>query len=101
MIRTCLLAVFLLFLLACAAPPPPTPVNSIKVIDSGTVTAVKMNLKGDPDLAASDIKVTAENDLLVLRGSVPSEEAKQKAEEVARKTPRIEKVANHLEVKDY
>lgn len=101
MTRFTLASLFLFLLLACAAPPPPTPVNSIKPLDTGTVTAVKLNLKGDPVLAASDIKVTAENDLLVLRGSVPSEEAKKKAEEVALKTPRIKKVANHLEIKDY
>lgn len=99
--RSLTLFCLLLLSLACAAPPPPTPINSIKPLDAGVVAAVKMNLKTDAELAASDIKVAAENELLVLRGSVPSEEAKAKAEKIARKTDRVEKVANHLEVKDY
>jgi hypothetical protein len=93
-------AISLLLLLtfsACAGPSEPPP-SSIKPIDQSVVATVQMNLKTDPELAASGIMVQAENDLLVLRGSVPSEEAKKRAEEIARKTPRIEKIANHLEV---
>jgi osmotically-inducible protein OsmY len=57
-----------------------------------------MNLKTDPELAASGIKVKAENNLLILSGTVPSEDAKKRAEAIAKKTPRIEKIANHLVV---
>ncbi|MCA9775666.1 MAG: BON domain-containing protein [Candidatus Eremiobacteraeota bacterium] len=94
----------LTFLLAlavvgCSTAPKDPPPSSIKALDSTVVTTAKMNLKTDPELAASDIQVSAENDLLVLRGTVPSEEAKAKAEEIAKKTKRVEKVANHLEVK--
>lgn len=78
--------------------PKEPPINSIKPIDQSAVATVKMNLKTDAELAASSIEVKAENDLLVLQGVVPSEEAKKRAEEIAKKTPKIEKVANHLEV---
>lgn len=84
-------------LLGCAGPSEPPP-TSIKPIDQSIVATVQMNLKTDPELAASGIQVSAENDLLVLRGTVPSEDAKARAEAIAKKTPRIEKIANHLEV---
>ena len=93
-LATCLT---LSILAGCAGPKEPPP-RSIKAIDQTVVATVRMNLKTDAELASSTIQVSAENELLVLRGSVPSEAAKQKAEEIALKTPRVEKVANHLEV---
>ncbi len=84
-------------LAGCAGPKEPPP-RSIKAIDQTVVATVRMNLKTDAELASSTIQVNAENDLLILRGSVPSEAARKKAEEIALKTPKVEKVANHLEV---
>ena len=84
-------------LTGCAGPKEPPP-RSIKAIDQTVVATVRMNLKTDAELASSTIQVSAENELLVLRGSVPSEEARKKAEEIALKTPKVKKVANHLEV---
>lgn len=83
----------------CAGPKEPPP-RSIKVLDDTVITAVKMNLKTDPVLASSKIDVAAENSLLVLRGTVPNEESKKKAEELARKVSKVENVANHLEVSE-
>lgn len=83
---------------SCATAPSDPPPSSIHQIDQSVVATVQMNLKTDPELAASGIQVSAENDLLVLRGTVPSEDAKKRAESIAKKTPRIEKIANHLEV---
>ena len=94
-----LLALALVSLFACSGPKEPPP-RSIQAIDQSIVATVQMNLKTDPELAASGIQVAAENDLLVLRGTVTSEAAKKKAEEIAKKTPRIEKIANHIEVKE-
>lgn len=85
-------------LAGCAGPKEPPP-RSIKAIDQSVVATVKMNLKTDPTLASSSIQVMAENNLLVLRGTVPTQEAKDKAEQIALKTPKIDKIANHLEVK--
>ena len=92
-------ALLALAVVGCSTAPKDPPPSSIKALDMTVVNTAKMNLKTDAELAASGIEVTAENDLLVLRGTVPSEEAKTRAEEIAKKTPRVEKVANHLEVK--
>ena len=85
-------------LLSCAPGPSDPPPSSIHQIDQSIVATVHMNLKTDPELAASGIQVSAENDLLILNGTVPSADAKKRAEEIAKKTPRIEKIANHLQV---
>jgi osmotically-inducible protein OsmY len=99
-LKSVIVSVFLaVAVLGCSTQPKDPPPSSIKAIDSTVVTTCKLNLKSDIELASSDIKVSAENDLLVLRGTVPSEEAKAKAEQIALKTARVEKVANHLEVK--
>lgn len=97
-----ILAIFVVVSLlfsGCAGPKEPPP-RSIKVLDDTVVSAVKMNFKSDMVLAGCDIEVKAENDLLVLRGEVPTEDDKKKAEELALKAPKVEKVANHLEVKE-
>jgi osmotically-inducible protein OsmY len=92
------LALSLLFFSGCAGPTEPPP-TSIKPIDQSVVAAVKMNLKTDGELAGCVIRVEAENELLILRGEVPTEEAKARAEQIALKSAKVEKVANHLEVK--
>jgi osmotically-inducible protein OsmY len=100
LLKNIVLSAFLaVAILGCSTQPKDPPPRSIKAIDSTVITTCKMNLKTDVELASSDITVSAENDLLVLRGTVPSEEAKARAEKIAKKTPRVEKVANHLEVK--
>ncbi len=94
-----LIWLFLLLVFACASGvPTDPPPNSIKPIDQSVVATTQMNLKTDPEIAASGLSVAAENGLLVLRGTVPSEEAKKRAEEIAKKSAGVDKVANHLEV---
>lgn len=93
-------ASLLLGALGCAGPKEPPP-RSIQTIDDSVISTVKLNLKTDADLAASNLQVSAENGLVVLRGNVPSEEAKVKAEEIAKKSARVDKVANHLEVTEH
>lgn len=82
---------------SASTDPPP---SSIKPIDQTVLATVKMNLKTDPDLAASNLDVKAENGLVVLRGTVPSQEARKRAEDIAKKSAKVEKVANHLEVSE-
>jgi osmotically-inducible protein OsmY len=62
------------------------------------LTAVEVNLKQDPILAGCVIKVTGQNDMVVLDGQVPKPESKVKAEELAKRVEGITKVANHLVV---
>lgn len=87
-----------LLLAGCSTEPKEPPISSIKPIDQSVVAAVKMNLKTDAELAASNLEVKAENELLILRGTVPSPEAKERAEAIALKSAGVGKVANHLEV---
>lgn len=97
--RIIILLLLALMVLGCSeeksTEPPP---RSIQVLDDTVVASVKMNLKTDLELASADLEVDAENDLLILRGTVSSNEARERAEELAKKTPRVEKVANHIEV---
>lgn len=92
-----LLLVLALSVLGCSGPSEPPP-TSIKPLDQAKVTAARLNLQQDAELAPCNIQVSAENELLVMKGKVPSEEAKQKAETVVKKVEGISKVANHLEV---
>lgn len=78
--------------------PSEPPPRSIQAIDQSVVATTQMNLKTDVELAASGLTVAAENGLLVLRGTVPSDEAKARAEAIAKKSAGVDKVANHLDV---
>lgn len=83
--------------LGCSGPSEPPP-TSIQPIDSAKVQAAKLNLQTDAELAPCNIQVSAENDLLVLKGGVPSQAGKDRAEVLVKKVEGIKKVANHLEV---
>lgn len=83
--------------IGCTGPTEPPP-TSIKPLDTARVTAARVNLNNDPELGPCAIQVSAENDLLVMKGNVPSEEGKKRAETLVRKVEGIEKVANHLMV---
>lgn len=76
----------------------PEPVTSIKPLDQGVVTAVRANLQTDPELAAAGLQVEAHNHELVLKGTVSSQEAKERAESLARRVDRVQEVENQLEV---
>lgn len=82
---------------ACAGPSEPPP-SSIHALDKTKLTAVEMNLKTDAELAGAGIQVSAQNDMVVLKGTVNSEDAKKRAEALALKVDGITKVANHLTV---
>ncbi|MBX3172714.1 MAG: BON domain-containing protein [Candidatus Eremiobacteraeota bacterium] len=83
--------------MGCSGPTEPPP-TSIQPIDSAKVQAAKINLSTDTELAPCNIQVSAENDMLVLKGGVPSQAGKDRAETLVKKVEGIKKVANHLEV---
>ena len=85
------------FLCGCAGPTEPPP-TSIAPIDSAKVQAAIINMKTDPELAGCNLTAKAENDLLVINGKVASEDAKKRAEALAKKVQGIKKVANHITV---
>lgn len=91
------LALMATLVMGCSGPSAPPP-TSIQPIDSAKVQAAKMNLSTDAELAPCNIQVSAENDMLVLKGGVPSQAGKDRAEALVKKVEGIKKVANHLEV---
>ena len=98
--RNALAALALLGLLgtSCAGPSEPPP-SSIQALDRTRILAAEANLKGDPELASSNIQVSAHHRTVVLTGTVPSEEAKVRAGELAGKVEGVETVENLLKVK--
>jgi hypothetical protein len=97
-VRNWMAAALALLLFGCTGPTEPPP-TSIKPLDQAKVTAARLNLSNDPEIAPMGIQLSAQNELLVMKGSVPSEAAKKRAESLVRKVEGISHVANHLEVK--
>jgi osmotically-inducible protein OsmY len=96
-VKRVVLGVLAALTLGCSGPSEPPP-TSIKPLDTAKVTAARMNLQQDVELAPCNIQVSAENQLLVMKGGVPSEAAKKRAETIVRKVEGIQHVANHLVV---
>lgn len=86
-------------LFGCQAEAPP-PIDTIKPIDQATIAAVQLGYKSDPEMGSYNISVSAKMDHLILSGSVGSEEAKKKAEEMAKKSPAVKYVDNKLTVSE-
>ncbi|MFH1453168.1 MAG: BON domain-containing protein [Armatimonadota bacterium] len=61
--------------------------------------SVKSSLLSDPELASSNIIVQVNLNTATLSGSVASEDAKQRAENLAKQASGIDKVVNNLQVK--
>lgn len=97
--RVWIVALLAALFFGCSTAPQEPPPTSIKPLDQAKVTAAKLNLSNDAELAPLGIQLSAQNDLLVMNGSVPSDAAKKRAEDLVRRVEGIHKVANHLEVK--
>ncbi len=93
---TCLLLLSSLAI-SCSAPSEPPP-SSIQALDRTRILAVESNLKTDPELASAGIQVSAKNYTVVLTGRVTSKEARQKAEDLARRVEGVTEVENKIEV---
>ena len=91
------LALWALLTLSCAAPSSPPP-SSIAPLDRTRVLAVETHLKSDEALARAGIGVSASGSVITLTGSVPTESARRKAEELALKVRGVTKVDNQLQV---
>ncbi len=66
----------------------------------GAVTAdIKTRFMGDEALRASDIHVSTEGHVVTLSGTVPSEAARVKAVETARKVTGVDRVVDNLRVR--
>jgi osmotically-inducible protein OsmY len=81
------------------AAPSRTPFGDLapEATPSGRVRA---RIKGDIYLQKSQIQVIEDEDGIHLRGSVPSREHLERAEQLAQQTVGVEKVVNELSVRE-
>jgi osmotically-inducible protein OsmY len=68
------------------------------VTDSWITAKVKTQFVSEDALDGSDINVDTDNDVVTLRGTVPSESARQRAMEIARSTKGVQRVDDKLSV---
>ena len=68
-------------------------------LDSAIEDKFKAGLKANKRLEKEDIKYSADNGTLYLKGSVKSEREKKEAEDLAKKVPQVQHVVNDLAVK--
>jgi len=94
--HTLMLVILLAFLCGCASPAPPP--SSITPLDTSQITAVKASLNTDPDVACQKLDVSVINNEVTLSGTVPDQEIKKKAEELAARTHGITRVINNIKV---
>jgi osmotically-inducible protein OsmY len=64
--------------------------------DAALTAKVKMALSLSKRVPAGDIVVESDEEVVTLRGEVPSNEARQAAEAIARDVPGVRDVKNHL-----
>lgn len=69
-----------------------------EVSDSWITLKTKMALLAEERVSSRDVSVTTEKGVISLRGKVESNQARQVAEEVARKIDGVKKVNNQLQV---
>ena len=68
-------------------------------LDSAIEDKFKASLQSNKKLEKEDIKYSADNGTLYLKGSVTSAHEKQEAEDLAKKVPEVKSVVNDLAVK--
>lgn len=69
-----------------------------KIDDAGITTKVKTGLSADKDLNASRIDVDTQAGVVTLRGSAPTDAARQRASEIARNVKDVKDVKNLMTV---
>jgi hyperosmotically inducible periplasmic protein len=67
--------------------------------DDEITKAVRDRMSADEQLKSTTIRVRADNGMVTLMGSVPTIKAKDRAAELARKTPGVRAVRNELQLK--
>jgi len=86
----------------CSSPKTESqsrPPASIKELDRSKETAIKKSLKSDKELAGESIRIKVINFEVTLLGTVETKEQKERAGQIAMKTPGINKVINKLNVR--
>ncbi len=97
--RILLALVAALLLAGCGGPVTPPP-SSIEPIDKATLTAINVALKQDPILAGCVLTAEARHDQVVIKGEVPDEASKKKAEQLARSVHGVATVDNQIVIND-
>jgi hyperosmotically inducible protein len=67
--------------------------------DDEITKSVRDRLAGDEQLKSTSIRVRADNGMVTLMGTVPTVKVKDRAAELARKTPGVRAVRNELQLK--
>lgn len=93
-----LLAFLTTLLVTACAQKQSTP--EAYVLDITTTTNVKAALFNTPTLTAHKVRVTTENQIVDLDGSVPSEEHIERAVQTALSVEHVQGVYESLDVKD-
>jgi hyperosmotically inducible protein len=68
--------------------------------DSSITAKIKAGLAADSDLNPSNIDVTTNDRVVTLQGRVKTEDAREKAERIARETDGVRRVVNLVKVGD-
>jgi len=66
--------------------------------DRAIAAAIQISLRSDPELAQNKFEIEVMNGKVILRGKVPTEELKMRAEKIARSTEGVKDVLNEIEV---
>lgn len=88
--------VITLGLVACSSTRTP----GTQVDDAAITTAVKAKLTADTDINPFNIDVDTNEGVVTLQGRVEKEEARTKAEQLARETDGVSRVINLIKVGD-
>ena len=75
--------------------PRPAHVQTDKELQAAVVRGVLAN----PEVSAARLRVEVRRGVVMLRGSVRSEDARATAEKVARSVPGVVRVRNHLTIR--
>lgn len=76
----------------------PGMAESLKARDMAIAAAIQVSLATDPELAQNKLEIEVKNCHVILRGRVPTEELKQRAEKYARDTEQVQDVVNEIVV---
>ena len=78
---------------------PETMRDSVNTKDDQLTRTVRERLDGDAQFKDAEIRVRTDNGVVTLMGNVPTVKAKDRAVEMARKTPGVRAVRNELQPK--
>jgi len=76
----------------------PGMAESLKARDMAIAAAIQVTFAMDPELVQNKLEIEVKSGHVILRGKVPTEELKQRAEKYARETEQVVDVVNEIVV---